>query len=75
MEDKKRPLELHVPMNSRYVKDNLEAVPYNHWKYDTEWLVYITDKDKKGAFISVEALDEAEAVKLAIYHYLTYLEI
>ena len=53
--------------------DDLEAIPYNHWKKDCEWLVLIIDVSELGAFVPVTALTAREACIIAISHY-TYMK-
>lgn len=48
--------------------DEIEAIPYNHWKKDYEWIVFIIDEDE-GAFISVNALTAKEACETALFKY------
>lgn len=52
-----------------YSSGNIEAIPYNHWRKDYEWLVMILDPPEHAAFIPVEALTAREACTQAIYKY------
>lgn len=46
---------------------NFVVVPYNHWKYDTVWIVEITDPEVGfQLFTRVFALDPREASQRAI---------
>lgn len=47
----------------------LEAIPYNHWKRDMEWIVILFDKADKAAIIEVRAYTPREAVMRAIRKY------
>jgi len=47
----------------------IEAIPYNHWKQECEWMVLVIDPPANGAFIPVSALTAKDACTLAIYHY------
>jgi len=49
--------------------DELEAIPYNHWKKDFEWLVFIMDYPGHAAWITVTALTPREACQEAIKKY------
>ena len=42
------------------------AIPYNHWKKDYEWLVFIMADHFRGAFVPVYALTPEEACNIAI---------
>lgn len=53
---------------------NIEAIPYNHWRKDFEWLVMVIEPLSGGAFVTVEALTAREACTTAIYKYLTMKE-
>ena len=49
-----------------FSEENIEAIPYNHWKKDNEWLVLVLEAPIYGAFIPVTALTAREAVCQAI---------
>lgn len=51
-----------------FSQGDIEAIPFNHWKLDCEWLVLVID-NPYGAFVSVEALTAKEACTQAIYKY------
>lgn len=53
--------------------DEIEAIPYNHWKKDCEWLVFLVDGDE-GAFIPVTALTARQACEWAVFKYKFWLE-
>lgn len=49
--------------------DDLEIIPFNHWKKDMEWLVLIVDSPREGCFIAVNAYTVQEAVVVALQRY------
>lgn len=56
-----------------YIHD-MQAIPYNHWKRDCEWIVLLFDKQKSVSFIQVCALTAREACEIAIYKFFCNLE-
>lgn len=46
-----------------------EAIPYNHWKKDMEWMVILFNKNDDAALIEVRAHTPREAVQRAIRKY------
>ncbi len=47
--------------------EDIEAVPFNHWKQDCEWLILLIDlSDSVSYFIPITALTAAEACSKAI---------
>ena len=49
--------------------EDIELIPYNHWKKDMEWLVMIVLGNDLGAFIPVRAYTAREAALKAIANY------
>lgn len=50
-----------------YSYDEFEAIPFNHWKKDCEWIIFLTDLSiSKVYFIPVRALTAREACEEAI---------
>jgi len=56
-----------------YSEGPIEALPYNHWKLDMEWLVLVINPPKNGAFIPVTAYTAREAACKAINEF-KYIE-
>ena len=51
-----------------YSFDEFEAIPFNHWKKDYEWLIFVTDLGlSKVYFVPVRALTAREACAEAIF--------
>ena len=55
--------------------DDIEAIPYNHWRQDCQWMVLVVEPNLSSAFVPVEALTPREACTLAIKHYLHFKEL
>jgi hypothetical protein len=54
-------------MTKGFTHNEFMVIPYNHWKYDTQWLVEIRDKKLVTIFITlVTALDPDGAAECAI---------
>ncbi len=50
--------------------DDMQVVPYNHWRKDCEWIVLIIEgPSESAAVIPVKALTAKEACSLAINLY------
>lgn len=47
----------------------IEAIPYNHWKRDMEWIVLIFGDKTEASIIEVRAHTPREAVMRAIRKY------
>lgn len=59
-------LNYAAQIGGKYAQDNIQAIPYNHWKQDCEWLVLVLDPDSVSMFIPVCARDAEKAVDIAI---------
>lgn len=53
-----------------YHFENLEVLPYNHWRKDFAWVVVVIDRPAQIAFIPVNALTPREACSKAVALYL-----
>jgi len=47
----------------------LEAIPYNHWKRDMEWIVLLFGDKDEASIIEVRAYTAREAVMRAVRKY------
>jgi hypothetical protein len=45
---------------------DVEAIPYNHWRKDYEWLVFVMQLPFYSAFVPVKALTAREACETAV---------
>jgi len=54
-----------------YHDGNLEAIPYNHWRKDCEWLVLVIKDSKAVRFIPITAITSKDAAMTAIYKFVT----
>lgn len=57
-----------------FTDGEIEAIPYNHWKRDMEWMVLVVESPKYGAFIPVEAYTAREAALKAIEEFIILKE-
>lgn len=48
-----------------FSQEEIEAIPYNHWKKDCEWMVLVS-KAERHLFVPVSALTAREACDIAI---------
>ena len=53
-----------------FSEGDFEAIPYNHWKQDCEWIVIVLAPEDFVAFVPVSALNPREACSIAIQTYL-----
>ena len=59
-----------------FIYENIEAIPFNHWKKDCEWLILITDlTDSQVYFVPIRALTAKEACAQAIHKYYQNFEV
>lgn len=71
----KSPEEYAEEVGGIFSSGDLEAIPFNHWKKDCEWIILVLDlTDSSNAFIPVQALTAREACDLAFSQYNHYLE-
>ena len=67
MNDKEVILEYMDEVGGVFHFGPFEAIPYNHWKKDFEWLVLIMEEKEFCAFVPVKALTAREACQEAVY--------
>lgn len=73
----------HIDRHEEYAEEvggvfsceDLEAIPFNHWKKDCEWLILLLDlADDTTFFIPVRARTAREACAVAFHNYSYHLE-
>ncbi len=53
-----------------FTYEEIEAIPFNHWKKDCEWIIFLTDLSVSSVyFIPVRARTAEEACAEAVYQF------